>query len=188
MPALGKKVLLSSGQTQLSYRCISRLCPLQPSPCLHLQRPELGSEFISRKTCFRTMAISQAAARIAFPLLPFHAFPRSFQAVNLLRHLQTQGGRHAFLTPDAALPSRVSLPFAKGNRQNGGAFWSELVVWFCSEPLSAESAVTLWAPPRETPLSVDTSGAETTASQAYHKRTAFAWWQLAWPVLFFPER
>lgn len=134
------------------------------------------------------MAISQAAARIAFALPPFHALPQSFQAINLLRDLQTQGGRHAFLTPDAALPSTVSLPFAKGNRQNGGTFWSELVVWFCSEPLSAAGAVTLWAPPRETPLSMGTSGAEMAVSQAYHKRTAFASWQLAWPVLFFPER
>lgn len=62
-------------------------------------------------------------------MVPFHALPQSFQAINLLRDLKIKGSRHAPLPIHVALP-RVSPLSAKHNRQNWWAFWPKLVVLF----------------------------------------------------------
>lgn len=73
-----------------------------------------------------------------FLLFPFHVLPQSFQAINLLRHLQTQADWVCF---------PVSRPICQTKQAKQDfdlwAFWSELVVLV---PTLSVWAVTPWAP------------------------------------------
>lgn len=74
-----------------------------------------------------------------FLLFPFHVLPQSFQAINLLRHLQAQADWVCF---------SVGRPICQTKQAKQDfdlwAFWSELVVLVPT--LSIEGAVTPWVP------------------------------------------